>query len=218
MRPFLPQNVPVAMVRNPVDCVNLGPAAVRENRAFVYLGRFEIEKGVLLFAEAVRATNLPAVFIGDGALAPEVRHLCPTARFTGWLKPEQIRQELSQARSLVFPPTWYETLGLVTVEATAAGVPPLISNRCAATDFIKDGENGLHFEHKSVESLAQKMQRLANDPDLAPRLGRNAYHWYWNDPWTADQHVAELMKLYQDCLSNRGTGARHSARESPVRV
>src|SRR5690606_11067970 len=100
------------VLRNPVDCIDGGPAPVADNRAFLYVGRFVPEKGVRLFAEAVRATGLPAVFVGDGELAPELRRLCPGARFTGWLTPGQIRAELRAARALVFPPTWYETLGL----------------------------------------------------------------------------------------------------------
>lgn len=203
LRPHLPPDIPAAVLRNPVDCVDEGPADVARNRPFVYVGRFVPEKGVRLFAEAVRATGLPAVFVGDGELAPELKRLCPEARFTGWLKPNQIRAELRGARALVFPPTWYETLGLVAVEAASAGVPAIVSDGCAASEPIQHARTGLHFIHGSADSLATRMRDLAADDAMTARLGRAAYDWYWSDPWTADHHVEKLLGHYHRVLAPR---------------
>jgi glycosyltransferase involved in cell wall biosynthesis len=200
LRPHLPPTIPTRVVRNPVDCAFSPPAPVARNRRFVFLGRFETEKGVRLFAAAARAAGVPATFIGDGALRPELERLCPEAEFTGWLAPEQIRAKLWEARMLVFPPLWYETLGLVVIEAAAAGVPALVASGCAATDYIRSDVNGLHFAHGSVESLAAQMRALAVDDARVERLGRAAHDWYWQNPWTTDAHVDELMDLYRDVL------------------
>ncbi|HEY4989967.1 MAG TPA: glycosyltransferase, partial [Opitutaceae bacterium] len=196
LRPHLPASVPVTMVRNPLECEDHGPAPVALNRSFVFIGRFEEEKGVRLFAAAVRASGLPAVFIGDGALSAEMRTLCPEARFTGWLGQDAIRRELAGARAIVFPPLWYETLGLVVVEAAAAGVPAIVADRCAATDVIRDGVNGIHFTHGDARALAAAMQRLDGDAALAGSLGKAAYDGYWADPWTVDRHVGKLLGVY----------------------
>jgi glycosyltransferase involved in cell wall biosynthesis len=196
LRPHLPASVPVTMVRNPLECEDHGPAAVALNRSFVFIGRFEEEKGVRLFAEAVRATGLPAVFVGDGALSAEMKRLCPEARFTGWLGPDAMRRELAGARAIVFPPLWYETLGLVVVEAAAAGVPAIVADRCAATDVVRDGVNGIHFTHGDARALAAAMLRLDGDAALAGSLGRSAYDGYWADPWTVERHVGKLLDVY----------------------
>ena len=198
LRPYLPASVPVTMVRNPLECVDSGPAAVANNLNFMFVGRFEEEKGVRLFAEAVRATGLPAVFVGDGSLGPELKRLGPAADFTGWLASDAIRARLAGARVLVFPPLWYETLGLVVVEAAAAGVPAIVADRCAATDVVQDGVNGLYFRHGAGSSLAEKMILLANDGALAGRLGKSAYDGYWADPWTVDRHVGQLLGVYRE--------------------
>lgn len=199
MRPWLPPGSEVAIVRNPVDAVDEGPAPVGEDAPFLFIGRFSLEKGVMLAAQAVQRMGVPAVFIGDGELAAEARALCPTATFTGWQTPTQIRAWLQRARALLFPPLWYETLGLVVVEAAAAGVPAIISDRCAATDFLGDGERGLHFHHGSLDALCGAIARM-RDPALAARLGSNAYHWHWADPWTVENHVGELLELYERVL------------------
>ena len=213
MRPGLPLVAHTAVLRNPVDAVDLGPADPARERAFVYVGRFVPEKGVLLFAEAVRATGLPAVFVGDGELGPELRSLCPGARFTGWLGPAQIRAELRRARALVFPPTWYETLGLVAVEAASAGVPVIVSDGCAASEVVRHAHTGLHFIHGSADSLAARMRKLAENEELAAALGRAAYDWYWSDPWTTEVHVDTLVAHYTRVLEKRD-----GASEAPTAV
>jgi len=196
LRPHLPAAVPVRVVRNPVVVEKLPPAAVAENRDFLFIGRFEVEKGVSLFADAVRVSGLPAVFIGDGALRPAVERTSPGSEFTGWLAPAEIRRRLQTARAVVFPPLWHETLGLVAIEAAAAGVPTIVSDRCAATDHIRDGVQGLWFPHGSAAGLARQMSALARDNALAARLGQAAYDWYWRDPWTVESHVSALMEIY----------------------
>jgi glycosyltransferase involved in cell wall biosynthesis len=207
LQPHLPRGARASVVRNPLRCGRTGPAAVAKNEGFIYVGRFENEKGALLFAEAVQRAGVKATLAGDGALLPELRARCPGARFTGWLGRDAIRQEVRGARALVFPPLWYETLGLVVIEAAAEGVPAIVADRCAATDHIRDGVNGVHFAHGSAESLARQLSALARDDALVTRLGRAAYDWYWERPWTSERHVDDLLQIYRD-VANDASAAK----------
>ena len=195
LQPHLPPGAQVTVVRNPTECTDSGPAPVGTNEPFLYMGRFSQEKGVILAAEACRRLQVPAVFIGDGELAARARETYPEAHFTGWLRPEETRGWLRKTRALLFPPLWYETLGLVVVEAAAAGVPAIVSDRCAAAEFLADGKRGLHFSHGSLDALCAQIERMRNG-DTAARLGRSAYDWYWSDPWDAQNHTRELSELY----------------------
>lgn len=211
LRPWLPPGVPVRILRNPVDLIYAEPAPVAASAPFVFIGRFAKEKGPLLFAEAVRRTGVPAIFIGDGELLPEARRICPGATFTGWLSAAAVNDRLRCARALVFPSLWYETLGMVVLEAAANGVPAIVSDRCAATDFIAHNENGLHFQHGSVESLCAQIRELQS-PLRAAQLGRRTHEWYWNNPWTLENHVEELLNIYHFLLSSGSNYAtRHAS-------
>lgn len=207
LRPYLAPDSVVSVVRNPVDCVDEGPASVASNRPFIFVGRLVPEKGVRLFAEAVAAAGVPAVFVGDGEMRAELQQLCPAARFTGWLDPVAIRSELRRARALVLPSLWYETLGLVAIEAAAAGVPAIVADGCAATDYVRPGVNGLHFAHASSAALAGVLRTAAQDDELVARLGLGAYRWYWDNPWTAGRHVEDLLEIYRTL----GAGAPNPA-------
>lgn len=204
MRPFLPSAVPATVVRNPVDCPDLGPAPVAENDDFVFVGRLVPEKGPRLFAEAARQAGVRAVFVGDGEMRAELARDFPEAEITGWQTPAQVTTRLRRARALVFASRWYETLGLVVVEAAAHGVPTVVSDGCAARDVVLDGERGLHFPAGSVEGLAERLRALAGPgagAAQATQLGRAAYGWYRADPWTVESHVSALLDVYAQVLA-----------------
>jgi glycosyltransferase involved in cell wall biosynthesis len=203
MEKFLPPAIPRSIVRNPIECEDLGPAPAAQNEPFVFVGRLVPEKGTMLFAAAARRAGARAVFVGDGELRPQLERDFPEMKITGWQTPAQVTEWLRRARALVFPSTWYETLGMVVVEAAANGLPVIVADGCAARDVVADGERGLHFTHRSEESLADKIRLLQDDPALAGRLGRNAYEWYQNDPWRVDAHVDELMTVYRKILAPR---------------
>ena len=200
MRPYLPPTVPLDVVNYPCDCKDYGAAAVRDNDLFLFVGRIVPEKGPRLLAEAARRLGVKAVFIGDGELREAIQREYPEHEYTGWLDAPTIDRWMRRARALVFPSRWYETLGLVVVEAAAHGVPTVLADSSAASHFLEADRAGLHFRSGSVDSLAEQLGRLRDD-DLAARLGQGAYDWYWQHPWTMATHVDILQRIYARMLS-----------------
>ena len=200
MRPYLPQEVPVTIIRNPVHCTDSGPAAVDKSSSFVFSGRLVPEKGAELFAQACDRAGVSALFVGRGELEADLTRRFPDATFRGWLDNAQVIATIRQSRALVFPSLWYETAGLSVIEAMANGVPVIVSDQCAASEFVEDEFSGLHFQSGSVDSLVTQLRRLRDD-ELAKRLGRNAYDWFWKDPWSVDTHVTHLLEVYEKMLA-----------------
>ena len=200
LRPYLPPAVPLDVVNPPCECRDYGPAPVRGNDLFLFVGRIVPEKGPRLLAEAARRLGLKAVFIGDGEERAAVQREYPEHEFTGWLDAPAIDRWMRRARALVFPSRWYETLGLVVVEAAAQGVPVVVADSSAASRFLEAGRAGLHFRSGSVDSLTEQLGRLRDD-DFAARLGQGAYDWYWQRPWTMSAHADALRNIYARMLS-----------------
>ncbi len=207
IRPHLPASAAIDVIPCPCECEDRGPARVGEHAPFLFVGRLVPEKGPRLLAEAARRLGVPAVFVGDGELRAELQRDFPEHTWTGWLDAAAAADWMRRARALVFPSVWYETLGLVVVEAAAQGLPAIVADTSAASRFIRAEECGLHFAHGSVGALAAQMERLA-DPAFAARLGRAAYDWYWSAPWTMAAHLDRLRQVYAQMLPTPGVTAR----------
>ncbi len=60
---------------------------------------------------------------------------------------------------------------LKVFEAMAAGLPVVTIPRPPLTDIVRDGQEGLFFAEGDAGSLARAIERLADEPGLAGRLG-----------------------------------------------
>jgi len=207
----LPAGARIDVIPNIVAVDRQAPVDAARNRDYVFVGRLEDYKGPQLLAMAGARLRLPVVFCGAGPMEPELRRLYPDATFTGWLSPEQVSGVLGRARAFVFPSVYRETFGLSAAEALARGVPVVASRGTAAEEFVRDGENGLIFEHNSADSLADRLGRLSDD-GLVGALGREAYRRYWENPLTADIHVGLLEGFYRSVLAGRKPPAGAASR------
>lgn len=197
----LPAGARIEVIANPVDVARQAPVNVRENRNLVFIGRLESYKGPQLLARAAARLRLPVVFCGSGPMEPALREMYPEAVFTGWLRSDQVLERLAGARAFVFPSVYRETFGVSAAEALARGIPVVASKGTAAEEFVHHRENGLLFEHNSVDDLAAQLQLLADDT-LVAELGTRAYADYWAQPLTADIHVAKITAFYHSLLGS----------------
>jgi glycosyltransferase involved in cell wall biosynthesis len=197
MTPYLPRDYTLHSLPIYVEGTQYPPAQPETNHNLIYLGRLVREKGVLLAAKAAAAEGVPVTFVGSGPLAPEIRAACPHALITGWVDHATSVQYLRQARALVFPSLWYETLGLVVLEAAAHGIPSLVPDTSAAREIVLDGVTGLHFRSGDDLDLRAKMKQL-HDADLVRSLGRGAYERFWSSGYSSlNAHLSSLELIYQ---------------------
>jgi len=112
-----------------------------------------------------------------------------------------VRIQIRRALALVLPSLWYETQGLVVLECAASGVPAIVPDLCAASEFVEHGRTGLIFKRGDKADLADKMRSLLADRALAARLGRAAYEKFWAAPPSAQAHAAGLLDIYRQMLS-----------------
>jgi len=200
---FIPKEHKRYVVRSPIDIVRQPPVAVKDNSAFFFVGRLTEEKGVRQLAQAARRTGLPLTFVGDGPLLEEIKAFGGTISCTGWVKGEAVGEMLTRARALIFPSTWYETGGLVVLEALARGIPVIVSRTTAPSDLIVEGENGFLMDPNNAEELDARMRDLV-DGATAERMGLEAYNRYWADPQTGEAHAHNLLRVYNAILREHG--------------
>ena len=196
----LPPDARIYNVANPVDVPRSDRVDVARNDRYVYIGRLSAEKGPLLFAEAMRCLGGKAIFAGDGELSEAVRAILPEAEITGWLDRAGLAATLQRARAIVVPSLWYETFGLVVLEAAGGGIPAIVPDLSAARDLIVDGQTGLLFRTGDVASLVRALRQCGDDTTIE-RLGAGAYDRYWDNPFTLENHITSLVAAYEAMLS-----------------
>ena len=67
-------------------------------------------------------------------------------------------------------PSFREGLSVILMEAMAAGVPIVASRIRGNVDLIEDGVNGFLCDPEDAEGLADKIQTLLEEPDLAQKF------------------------------------------------
>ena len=216
MRPYLPPECTIHSLPIYVDGTQHSPAHPEASDSLVYLGRLVREKGVLLAARAAAAEDIPLTFVGSGPLAEEIQAAYPKSVITGWVDQANSVQYLRKARALIFPSLWYETFGLVVLEAAAHGIPSVVPDTSAARDLVIDGVTGLHFKSGDESDLRARMRQLQNG-DLVRTLGRAAYDSFWaSEHCSLDTHISSLEAIYRKVLQSNSVADELSALSSEV--
>lgn len=204
LREYLQPAQPTSIVLNPIDLPHDAPRALIPDAPFLFVGRLTHEKGGLTFAEATAKMNVPAVVVGAGPEEEVIRAANPNLLMRGWMHPKEVREQMRQARALVFPSRWYEGEPLTVQEAQSVGLPVVVSDACAARERVVEGETGYVFRSGEVDDLAAKLTRL--DDATAIRLGLETHKRFWADPPSVQRHVDGLIGVYNQVWQARGWG------------
>ena len=164
----------------------LGDAERGHTRANVesyvlFVGRLHREKSIddLLRAFAsLAAKNLGLVIVGPDAgvrhslesIAHDL-HVADRVRFLGEVDERTKRDLLAGCEVLVLP-SFYESQGIVILEAWAQGRPVIASRVGGVPYLVREGEDGLTYRWGYVRELSEILASLLADPGRAARIGR----------------------------------------------
>lgn len=152
------------------------------------------------------ATALPAGVAARIEWLPEYRNQ------------EIVREVFDRCDAIVVPSVWVENSPLVIHEAQQARVPVVTANVGGMAEYVHHEVNGLLFEHRSITSLGEQLQRLVDDPSLAARLGVRGYLFSeTGDIPEIGAHVRDVERLYEQVL-HRHASARVSRHSGPWRI
>lgn len=184
--------------------LNLGHAF-----AFLHVGRLAPEKGVdvLLdaFGELERALGGDAVKLvvaGAGPSLAGLRSRGPTSvTFLGNLdRQRELPVLYASADAFIFASTT-ETLGLVVLEAMAAGTPVVAAPAGGVADHLRHEENGLAYAAMDAHACAAAMRRLVQDRQLTETLCAGARATAERRTW--EHEMDRLDASYREVLSRR---------------
>ncbi len=107
---------------------------------------------------------------------------------------------LSAADIFVFAPRAPEGHPWVIVEAMAAGLPIISTDRGAIVESVHDGENGFIVQAENPAAIAAKLEILLNHPEMRETMGRKSRILY-EDNFTEEKMVQRLSSTFEAVLN-----------------
>ena len=122
------------------------------------------------------------LIVGDGPYLRELRQKVPEACFTGYLRSAELATAYASSDIFVFPSTT-DTFGNVVLEAKAAGLPCVVSNRGGPCELVDDGIDGFVTRALDVGDFARVLRLLCKDGDFRTKMGQEARNRVENRTW-----------------------------------
>ena len=135
----------------------------------------------------------------------------------GYKNEEIVSEVFNHIDAMVVPSIWGENSPLVIHEANQLRIPVITANYGGMKEYVQDLENGLLFEHRNPVDLSAKMLQLAEDKNLAHKLGKKWY-LYSKDGNIPDikEHAKEVVKIYIETCQELGVSV--PTRPGPWRI
>lgn len=174
----------------------------------LFVGRLDPEKGVKTLLEAWRHLDSPLKIRGNGRMDEEARtfvreHNMAHVEFVGRLEEHELSNLIGNARFLVMPSEgYYETFGMVIIEAYSRGVPVVASNIGVVPELVSHKQTGLLFEAGSAPDLAEKAKWMWDHPGDANIMGGNGRIAY-KERFTQDQCYETLLGVYERLINSK---------------
>ncbi|MDZ8056197.1 MAG: glycosyltransferase family 4 protein [Aulosira sp. ZfuVER01] len=172
-----------------------------ESPLLLYVGRLSAEKEIERIKpilEAIPEARLALVGDGPHRQALEKHFAGTNTNFVGYLMGRELGSAFASADAFIFP-SRTETLGLVLLEAMAAGCPVVAARSGGIPDIVTDGVNGYLFEPTAdIQGAITATIRLLQEKQECDLIRQNARkeaeRWGWANA------TRQLQDYYQKVL------------------
>ncbi len=99
---------------------------------------------------------------------------------------------------VVVPSLWYENAPLTVTSAHAFRIPVIAADMGGMAEMVRPGYDGLTFRPGDVDSLAERLETIARQPELIGQFGRNVV-----PPPRIEEEAFRTERLYRAVLARR---------------
>lgn len=193
----------------------------QQDRMLLFVGRIEPLKGVDTLIRAIahmhsvgvqaQFPHYLAIIGGDPNTSPNemtsemrrLQNLCQELGlqdlvvFLGKRAQASLPYYYSAAEVLIMP-SYYESFGMVALEAMACGTPVVASQVGGLAFLVQDGVNGFVVPGGDSLAMSHKLTELVSQPELRNRLGQQAAAYAQDYSW--EKITSRIHELYQEMI------------------
>jgi len=170
------------------------------DKVLLYVGRLSAEKNIEQCRPILRAIpELRLAIVGDGPHRANLeRYFAGTPTyFPGYLRGEELASAFASA-DVFFLPSRTETLGLVLLEAMAAGCPVVAVAEGGIVDIVRDRITGHLYQPDDINGAISTVRSLLSNPSHRETIRTHARLDVENWSWRAS--ALQLEGFYHDVL------------------
>lgn len=191
-------------------------------RMLLFVGRIEPLKGIDTLIQAMADMRQKGVFEknnmslavigGEPDVSPETTNaemarlqamreqfdLQDLVAFLGRRSQDTLPYYYSAAEAVVVP-SFYESFGMVALEAMACGTPVVASEVGGLAFLVQDEKTGFTVPADEPDALSLRLTELINNPALRKRMGTQAASFAQEYAWS--KIAARIINLYHELLS-----------------
>ncbi len=177
-----------------------------QHALLLYVGRLSAEKEIERIKPVLEAIpNARLALVGDGPNRTSLeQHFAGTpTHFVGYLTGRDLGSAFASADAFIFP-SRTETLGLVLLEAMAAGCPVVAASSGGIPDIVTSGVNGFLFDPQTGDEGAivatERLLAQAQERETIRQNARlEAERWGWAA--ATSQLLAYYQKVRSRCMA-----------------
>ncbi|SRR5579884_684447 len=201
-----------------VDCGEFRPrSSGNEGSSFVigivkalepkYGVEYLIRGFALFLRQTAHSDRAQLVVVGGGSLKGSLQQLAndlgvaSRTTFLGHVPHGEVPGVLNSFSVFVAPSVLEsESFGVAVVEASASGLPVVVSRIGGLTEVVRDGVTGILVPPRDSQAIADALEKLASDNALCLELGRNGRQFVLaNYEWT--ENASRMERIYVSLLA-----------------
>ncbi len=145
-------------------------------------------------------------FLGDGDARKRFKDLAirlnviDCIKFEGFIDPSDMPHFLRNAHIFSLP-SYFEGMSLATLEAMATGMPLIVTKTAGTGGLIHEGVNGFAFEWQDISALAKYIEQLAEDRELARRMGAASLEFSKQFAW--EEITSQFLSVFEELYAKK---------------
>lgn len=159
---------------------------------YCFVGRLSHEKGIKSLIKSAGLNSFKLIVVGNGILENELKESSSSnVEFVGFKQWQEVKEIVGKARFSVISSECYENNPISVIESLCLGTPVLGARIGGIPELIEDGVNGMTFESRNVDDLADKIKMMFDASFDYQAIAENA-----RKRFDAENYYQRLMEIY----------------------
>lgn len=178
-------------------------------KVILFVGSLNPIKSPHILLESMRIIikEIPTAYLiilGDGSCRYKLESICHKfdltthVQFSGFIADSYTKNLYYRSADIFVLPSKSESFGIVLLEASACGLPLIVSDLKSLQTIVKNGKNGFFSKYGDSNDFANKILCLLNNNSLRERMSENSKEMSTRFSWI---HIAEKTEsAYKNLL------------------